>query len=41
MDDRDEVNWADAAVNVLLSVIAVMFDSVASALLGRRKPPTK
>ena len=39
MDDREEVQWAEAFVNVLLTVIAVMFDSVSSALLGRRKPP--
>ena len=39
MDDKPPLRWADAVANVLITVLAMALDTVASALLRRRRSP--
>ncbi len=39
MSDKPTLRWADAFANVLITVLALALDSVASALLRRRRSP--
>ena len=41
MSDEPRLRWADAFANVLITVLAIALDSVASALLRRRRSPAE
>ncbi|MCZ6689747.1 MAG: hypothetical protein O7H41_09100 [Planctomycetota bacterium] len=41
MSDDSKIDWADVAVNVMLTAMAIGLDSISAALLLRRKIPKK